>query len=100
MLSSFSIHGQKGGKDSMSSVQYVIDSICSSVTVECVYKIIEGLLSQGTFPVDDILPLIQTKDRSLDSGSAKMIAEAALNDLTQRDIIRIESGYVHSAHFI
>ena len=35
----------------MPSVQYVIDSICASVTVECVYKMIEALLSQGQFAI-------------------------------------------------
>jgi hypothetical protein len=56
------------------ALQYVIDSICASVTVECVYKIIEALLSQGTFTLAEMLPLIQSKDRSLDLGSARMIA--------------------------
>jgi len=40
----------------MPSVQYVIDSICASVTVECVYKMIEALLSQGQFTVDEVIP--------------------------------------------
>lgn len=82
----------------MPSVQYVIDSICASVTVECVYKIIEALLSQGSFTVAEILPLIQSKDRSLDLGSAKMIAKAALDDMAQRGIIRIEGDNIYSAN--
>ncbi len=82
----------------MASLQYVIDSICSSVTVECVYKIIEALLSQGPFTVAEILPLIQSKDRSLDLESAKMIAKAALDDMAQRGIIRIEGDNIYSAN--
>ena len=82
----------------MPSVQYVIDSICASVTVECVYKIIEALLSQGTFTFDEILPLIQSKDRSLDLGSAKMIAGAALDDMVQRGIIRIKDDNIYPAN--
>ena len=82
----------------MPSVQYIIDSICASVTVECVYKIIEALVSQGPFTVAEILPLIQSKDRSLDLGSAKMIAKAALDDMAQRGIIRIEGDNIYSAN--
>jgi hypothetical protein len=81
----------------MPSVQYVIDSICASVTVECVYKMIEALLSEGSFDLAEIVPLIQSKDRSLDAGSAKMIAKAALDDMAQRGIIRIEGDMVNSA---
>jgi len=82
----------------MPSVQYIIDSICASVTVECVYKIIEALVSQGPFTVAEILPLIQSKDRSLDLSSAKMIAKAALDDMAQRGIIRIEGDNIYSAN--
>ncbi len=82
----------------MPSVQYIIDSICASVTVECVYKIIEALVSQGPFTVAEILPFIQSKDRSLDLGSAKMLAKAALDDMAQRGIIRIEGDNIYSAN--
>ncbi len=81
----------------MPSVQYVIDSICSSVTVDCVYKIIEGLIGDGPFSVDEMIPLIQSKDRSLDPASAKVIAKAALDDMAQRELIRIEGDQVYSA---
>ena len=84
----------------MPSVQYVIDSICASVTVECVYKMIEALLSQGQFAIDEVIPMIQTKDRSLDLQSARMIAKAALDDMAQRGIIRIEGENIHSANQI
>jgi hypothetical protein len=84
----------------MPSVQYVIDSICASVTVECVYKMIEALLSQGQFTIDEVIPMIQTKDRSLDLQSARMIAKAALDDMAQRGITRIEGENTHSANQI
>ncbi len=80
----------------MTSLQYIIDSICSSVTVECVYKMIDGLVSQGPFTLNDLLPLIQTKDRSLDLGSAKMIATAALNDLKKKGVVNIDGMNIHS----
>jgi len=82
----------------MPSVQYVIDSICASVTVECVYKMIEALLSQGQFMMNELLPMIQTKDRSLDLESAKKIAKAALDDMARCGIIRIEGENIHSAN--
>ena len=82
----------------MPSLQYVIDSTCASVTVECVYKIIGALLDQGPFTVAEILPLIQTKDRSLDLGSARMIAKAALADMVQRGEIKIEGDIIYSAN--
>ena len=84
----------------MPSVQYVIDSICASVTVECVYKMIEALLSQGQFTIDEVIPMIQTKDRSLDLQSARMIAKAALDDMAQRGTIRIAGENIHSANQI
>ena len=84
----------------MPSVQYVIDSICASVTVECVDKMIEALLSQGQFTMNELLPMIQTKDRSLDLESARMIAKAALDDVAQRGVISIEGENIHSANQI
>ena len=82
----------------MLSTQYVIDSICSSITVECVYKMIEAFLSQGSFTASDLIPLIQSKDRSLDIGSAKRIAKAALDDMAQRGALRIEGDNIVAAN--
>jgi len=83
----------------MPSLQYVIDTICASVTVECVYKIIEAFLSRRSFTIDEIIPLIQCKDRSLDLGSAKKIAETALNDIEQRGVIRIEGENIFPTNY-
>ena len=82
----------------MPSLQYVIDSICASVTGECVFKMIEGLLSEGAFNLAEIIPLIQSKDRSLDSASARMIAQAALENMAQRGIVRIEGDNIRSVN--
>lgn len=78
----------------MPSLQYVIDSICANFTVRSMYELIELRLGQGSFIVDEILPLIQSKDRSLDSSSAKMLAEAALEALAQRGAIEIEGDCI------
>jgi hypothetical protein len=74
----------------MASLQYVIDSICSSVTVECVYKMIDGMLTQGMVTIDEIVPLVQSKDHSLDIGSARLIVKTAADDLAQKGNIRLE----------
>ncbi len=81
----------------MPSLQYIIDSMCSSVTVECVYQMIEALLKEGKFTEADLIPLIRTKDRSLDSFSAKTIARTALEDMVQRRIIKIEGTDIYPA---
>jgi hypothetical protein len=78
----------------MSSVQYVIDTICASVSAECVFKMVEELLKDGSFKVDELLPLIQSKDRSLDRESARMIARAAITEMAQRSTIRIEGDVI------
>ena len=79
----------------MSSLQYVIDSICSKITVEFMYELIEVRLRQGPFTVGEILPLIRCEDRSLDFSSAKMLAEAALEALAQSGDIRIEGDCIY-----
>jgi hypothetical protein len=61
---------------------------------------IEALLSQGQFTMNELLPMIQTKDRSLDLESARMIAKAALDDVAQRGIIRIEGENIRSVNQI
>jgi hypothetical protein len=78
----------------MSPLQYVIDSLCSSVTAECVYKMVEAYLGQESFKLSELLPLIQSKDRSLDLASAKTIAKAALDDMEYRGMIRIDRDYI------
>ncbi|MEE8413563.1 MAG: hypothetical protein V3R96_03330 [Dehalococcoidales bacterium] len=82
----------------MASLQYVIDSICANFTEESMYRLIEVRVSQGPFTVGEILPLIQSKDRSLDPGSAKMLAETAFEVLAQRGDIRVEGDRIYPAH--
>lgn len=78
----------------MTSLQYVIDTICSRLTPDAIYRLIKARLGQGAFGVDELVPLIRAGDRSLDSGSAKMLAEAAIEALAQGGEIRIEDGQV------
>ncbi len=79
----------------MSSLQYVIDSICSSVTVESIHGLIGDMLSRDSFGVDDIVPEIQKRDRSLDTGSARQIAEAAVNELEELGELKVEGETVY-----
>lgn len=81
----------------MASLQYVIDSMCASVTVGCVYKIIEASLNEGSFHIDEILPLIQTKDHSLDLASAKLIVKAALDEMVKTGVIRSDGDNIYPA---
>ena len=79
----------------MPSLQYVIDSICSKLTVESMYTLIKDRLTRGSFKMNEIIPLVQSKDRSLDYDSARMLADAAFEALAQRDDIRIDGDSVH-----
>ena len=81
----------------MATLQYVIDSLCSKLTVELMFEIVRQRLSQGTFKLDEIIPIVRSKDRSLDYDSAKMIAEAAINDLTQSGEIIVDGQSIFPA---
>jgi len=79
----------------MPSLQYVIDTICSSLTEEAIYEIIETRLNRGPFAVENLLPSIRSKDRSLDHGSARMLAEAALQNLAERGELKLEGENIY-----
>ncbi len=79
----------------MVSLQYIIDTICASVTAESLYELMKAKLKQGSFIIDEVLPLIQSKDHSLDLKSAKMLAEAALEDLAQSGNLKIDNGRIY-----
>jgi hypothetical protein len=81
----------------VASLQYVIDSICSKLTVEQMYRLVTTRLGQGAFKVDGIIPVIQNEDRSLDRESASMLAEATFEEMTQRGDLRIAGDTVHPA---
>ncbi len=68
----------------MASLQFVIDSICSKVTVEAMYRLVRGRLGQGQFAIAELVPLVQREDRSLDRDSARSLIQAACVELAQR----------------
>ncbi len=71
----------------MVSLQYIIDTICSSLTTKFVFEVIEENLKLGPITVGEILPLIKCKDLSLDFSSTKRIVEAALDELIERGCV-------------
>ena len=70
----------------MPSLQYVIDTICASVSPAALFRMVETRLADGSFPVDNLIPEIQARDRSLDAGSARSLAEAAAVEMEERGI--------------
>lgn len=74
----------------MASLQYVIDTICSSLTTKFVFEVIKENLRQGPITVGEIIPLIKCKDRSLDMDSTRKVVEAALEELIQCNQVRRE----------
>ena len=80
----------------MASLQFVIDSICSKLTPESMYRIINLRLGQGPFRVAEIIPMVQQEDRSLDHDSARMLTDAALEALAERGDILVDGGSVFS----
>ncbi len=78
----------------MADLQLVIDTICARVTVEFMHGLIRSRLKQGPFRTDEILAVIQDRDRSLDSSSARLLAEAALEELAERGELRLKGDEV------
>lgn len=78
----------------MASLQYIIDSICANFTVESMYDVVKLRLSLGPCTVGEIALEVRCEDRTLDFGSSKMLAEAALEALELRGDVMIEGDYV------
>ncbi len=77
----------------MASLQFAIDSICSKVTVETMYRLVRDRLGQGPFAMSEIIPMVQREDRSLDRDSARSLVEAACAELAQRGEIRTDDEW-------
>ncbi len=81
----------------MPSLQYVIDTICSRLTVEATYQLINRHLARGQCTTEEIVPLIQIEDRSLDHDSARRIAEAALAGMAQSGDLIVDGEIVRDS---
>jgi len=79
----------------MASLQYVIDSLCSKLTVEQIYEVIQVQLKPGSLKIDEIIPSIRSKDRSLDYDSAKALIQTALEEMAQRGDMKIDGDWIH-----
>jgi len=80
----------------MPALQYVIDSICANFTVDAMYNLIKAQLSRGPMTVGEIAREIRCTDRTLDPGSSKQLAEAALEALEQRGVIMLDGDMVYA----
>ena len=81
----------------MADLQFVIDSICSRLTVETMYRLIRHRLGQGPFKVADIIPVVQGEDRSLDYDSARMLVDAACEAMALRGELRVDGDRISAA---
>ena len=81
----------------MASLQYIIDSICSKVTVPMMHRIVESRLAQGPFDLVDIIPEVQKEDRSLDFESARQIAVATVAGMAETGAVRVAGDRIFPA---
>ncbi len=82
----------------MPSLQYALDSICSKLTVDRMYLLINRRLAKGPFLIEEIIPSIQDEDRSLDHDSAKLLADTALEAMAENGVLTVDGNLVHPAN--
>jgi hypothetical protein len=82
----------------MPSLQYLLDTICSKLTVDALNHLINRRLAMGQFPIDEIIPSIQAEDRSLDRDSARLLAEAALEAMARSGVLTVDGNLVRPAN--
>ncbi len=74
----------------MPELQYQIDTICARFTDKFVYEAIEAHAGQRAIGAEDIMPVLQEKDRSLDAASARLLVETGLKDMLQEGRLKRE----------
>ncbi len=79
----------------MSSLQYIIDSICARFTVDSMSKLVTARLRNGPSTVAEIARDIRCEDRTLDFDSSKKLAEAALELLAERGDVVLDGDLVY-----
>ena len=77
------------------SLQFLIDDLCANFTQGALYSLIEALLLEGRRTVAEIALAIADRDRSLDPGSARALAEAAIEALAESGVVAVEDGLVY-----
>lgn len=68
----------------MPSLQYLIDSMCANFTAGALYALVQEAVAEGPRTLLDIARRVTEKDPSLDLGSARLLAEAAIQALAER----------------
>ncbi|MBI4200021.1 MAG: hypothetical protein HY535_06080 [Chloroflexi bacterium] len=79
----------------MTSLQFLVDSMCANFTVESIYALVKTLLAERPCTIGDIAQEIAAKDRSLDIKSAQAIAEAAVEAMSQRGALEVQGPYIY-----
>lgn len=81
----------------MPSLQYLIDSMCANFTAAALYALVKEAVAGGPRTLLDIARRVTEKDPSLDIGSARLLAEAAVSDLVGRREVELWGEYVQRA---
>ncbi|MBI2872044.1 MAG: hypothetical protein HYY00_02505 [Chloroflexi bacterium] len=81
----------------MASLQFLIDNMCAGFTVASMYALVRTRLAEGACTIGDIAHRVAEADRTLDIGSAKTLAEAAIEALAKSGDVVVQEAYIHAA---
>ncbi|GBD11569.1 hypothetical protein HRbin23_01236 [bacterium HR23] len=81
----------------MPSLQYLIDSMCANFTAQALYALVLEVVADGPRSLRDIARKVAERDPSLDLGSARQLAEAAVEALGKKGEVRVQGGVVYGA---
>ncbi|MFN3974084.1 MAG: hypothetical protein ACK4K2_02235 [Dehalococcoidia bacterium] len=73
----------------MPSLQYLIDSMCANFTAQSLQALVKEVVAVGPCTMLDIAQRVTEKDPSLDLGSARLLAEAAVQILADRGEVAV-----------
>ncbi|MBI4340204.1 MAG: hypothetical protein HY680_09680 [Chloroflexi bacterium] len=81
----------------MVSLQFLIDNMCANFTVKSMYRLVEAMLAQGPCTISELAHGIADRDRSLDLGSARTLAEGAVEALAVSGVIAVQDDHIYRA---
>ena len=79
------------------SLQFIIDNLCANFTIKSMYRLMERMVADGPCTVSQIAVGIADADRTLDIGSAKTLAEGAVEALAESGVIFVHNDHVSRA---
>ena len=79
------------------SLQFIIDNLCANFTVKSMYRLVEAMLAERPRTIDEIAVAIAGNDRTLDIGSARSLAEAAVEALAVSGVIAVRDDHISRA---